>query len=222
VTDAFFLPGQPGAPREVAYMRMTKWLVTLTVLASAFYLAAAPAFAQQDQSQQQTGDPVADAARKAREQQKTQPKPKKVFTDDDVKPATRADQPAQPASSGQTQAPGQIQNGSPDKAAAGDKDEKQKDPATMWKQKFADQRAKIANAEKELDVLQREEQKAEVQYYPDPQKALQEQYTRQDINDKLAKIDAKKDEIGKLKQQLDDMEDELRKAGGDPGWAREP
>jgi chromosome segregation ATPase len=206
-------------------MRMTNWLATLTVLAGAFCVAAAPAFARQDQSQQQTGDSVADAARKAREQQKTQPKPKKVFTDDDVRPATRADQPAQPAS-GQAQAPDQIQSGTGDQANTGGEKPQgaeggKEDPATMWKHKFADQRAKIAAAEKELDVLQREEQKAEVQYYPDPQKALQEQYSRQEINDKLAKIDAKKEEIAKLKQQLDDMEDELRKSGGDPGWARE-
>src|SRR5260370_17186518 len=34
---------------------------------------------------QQTGDPVADAARKAREAKKDTTKPKKVYTDDDVK-----------------------------------------------------------------------------------------------------------------------------------------
>lgn len=216
----------------------TKWLATLT-LCSGVCLAAAPAFAQQDQSQsnnsQQTGDSLADAARKAREQQKTQPKPKKVFTDDDVKPATRADEQAatqasqptdqnQSGSGEQTQAGASDQNQSAggDKAQSGQAGAQKEDPASAWKRKFAEQRAKIATAEKELDVLQREEQKAEVQYYPDPQKALQEQYTRQDINDKLAKIDAKKKEIADLKQQLDDLEDQLRKSGGDPGWAREP
>jgi len=47
-----------------------------------------------------------------------------------------------------------------------------------------------------------------------------QQYNRSDINDHKAKIDAKQKEIDGLKQQLSDMEDELRKAGGDPGWAR--
>jgi len=69
-------------------------------------------------------------------------------------------------------------------------------------------------------VLQREQDKAQVQYYADPQKALSEQYSRKDINDKDAKIAAKKQEIAQLKQGLDDLEDELRKSGGDPGWAR--
>jgi hypothetical protein len=223
------------APRKVAYMRSTNWLGSSIVIAG-LCLAAMPAFAQQQQgqsqssssssqqqsqdasSQDQGGDAVADAARKAREQQKTAPKPKKVYTDDDVKPATPppSEAPAAKAASSDSQG---AAEGDASKADAGaGKD----DPETMWRKKFADQRAKIAAAEKELDILQQEEQKAEVQYYPDPQKALQEQYTRQDINDKLAKIDAKKKEIDDLKQQLDDMEDELRKSGGDPGWAREP
>jgi cell division protein FtsL len=49
---------------------------------------------------------------------------------------------------------------------------------------------------------------------------MQQQYSRQDINDKNAKIDEKKQQIADLKQQLSDLEDELRKSGGDPGWAR--
>ncbi len=80
--------------------------------------------------------------------------------------------------------------------------------------------AKLANAEQELDVLQRELNKDELQYYPDPQKALQQQYSRSDINEKNAKVTAKKAEVESLKQQVADLEDEVRKAGGDPGWVR--
>jgi cell division protein FtsL len=47
-----------------------------------------------------------------------------------------------------------------------------------------------------------------------------EQNTRNEINEKNAKIEQKKQDIANLKQQLSDMEDELRKSGGDPGWAR--
>jgi hypothetical protein len=57
-----------------------------------------------------------------------------------------------------------------------------------------------------------------MQYYSDPQKALAEQYSRKDINDKDAKIAAKKKEVDQLTQQISDMQDELRKSGGDPGW----
>jgi hypothetical protein len=68
--------------------------------------------------------------------------------------------------------------------------------------------------------MQRELDKDQVQYYNDPQKALMQQHDRSDINDKTSKIDAKKKEIETLKQQLSDLEDDLRKAGGDSGWAR--
>ena len=68
--------------------------------------------------------------------------------------------------------------------------------------------------------MQREAQKAQVQYYKDPQKALAEQHTRKDVNEKDTKIEAKKQEIAQMKQHIADMEDELRKSGGDSGWAR--
>jgi hypothetical protein len=49
---------------------------------------------------------------------------------------------------------------------------------------------------------------------------MTQQNSRADINEKQAKIDAKKKELEQLKQGLGDMEDQLRKSGGDPGWAR--
>jgi hypothetical protein len=204
---------------SVKQLSVKHWLAATTI-AAGLCLGALPAFAQQTGSgQQQTGDPVADAARKAREQQKTAPKPKKVYTDDDVKPATPTTEAGAAATApqgGQGAAGAQATAENP-QGAGGDKKE---DAETTWKKRFADQRGKIASAEKELDLLQREAEKAQVQYYNDPQKALMEQNTRKDINEKNAKIEAKKQEIASLKQQLSDLEDELRKSGGDPGWAR--
>src|SRR5262245_21834563 len=58
-------------------------------------LATLRTYAQDQSYSQQTGDPVADAARKAREekQKKDAQKAKKVYTDDDIKPAA-PDKPA--------------------------------------------------------------------------------------------------------------------------------
>lgn len=180
------------------------------------------------QDAQQTGDPVADASRKAREAKKEAPKPKKVYTDDDVKPAVpEPPTPARGTGTAPVDGNGSVgaaaMNGV--KAEAAQKTEEKKpaeDPNSeaSWRKKFADQRDKIAKAEKELDVYNRELQKAQVEYYPDPQKALTQQNTRGDINDLNAKIDAKKKELEQLRQGLDDLEDQLRKSGGDPGWAR--
>jgi hypothetical protein len=190
-------------------------------------LAGIAVAAKYQDASQQTGDPVADAARKAREQKKNEAKPKKVFTNDDVAPAPApAPPPAAPASTDAKQ----TKEGDADAAkpantngaanAASDKPAANDNSETAWRKRFATQRAKISQAEQELDVLQREAQKLQTQYYADPQKALAEQYTRKDITDGDAKIQAKKDEIVKLKQGLSDLEDQLRASGGDSGWAR--
>jgi chromosome segregation ATPase len=197
-------------------VRSIRWFASLLfVLGLSF--ASSVAIGQQDQSQANTGDPVADAARKAREQKKIAPKPKKVFTDDDVATKPPADVQASTAS-------GKSDDGAAQgKASVSKTDaEKKEDPnsETAWRKRFAAQRRKISDAEEALSVLQREVEKADLQYYPDPQKALQEQYTRAEINAKNDKIAEKKKEIADLKQQLSDMEDQLRSSGGDPGWAR--
>jgi uncharacterized coiled-coil protein SlyX len=177
---------------------------------------------QQGSSQQQTGDPVADAARKAREVKKDTTKQKKVYTDDDVKsaPQTAAVPAAAPVDSGGT-APATAVQAAGDAAKTGEATPTE-DPngEAAWRKRFQAQRDKIAKAEKELDILGRELEKAQVEYYPDPQKAMKQQNSRADINAINAKIDAKRKEVDQLRQGLDDLEDQLRKSGGDPGWGR--
>ena len=196
-------------------MRLFRILTVLAFAASLAFIAS-PARAQ-DQS---TGDPVADAARKAREEKKAAPKPKKVFTDDDVTPKpTEQPAPAAAATGSESSEIASTTKPAGTKAAAGQKEE---DPNSeqAWRKRFAEQRRKISDAETELDVLQREASKADLQYYTDPQKAMQEQFTRDEINKKNAAIDAKRKDIADLKQQLSDMEDQLRASGGDIGWSR--
>jgi chromosome segregation ATPase len=175
---------------------------------------------QQSSSQQQTGDPVADAARKAREAKKNAAKPKKVYTDDDVSKAAPAAASSPEHSSGAPAGGATAASGTGATNAGDAKEQEDPNSEKAWRKKFQAHRDKIAKAERELDILQREMEKAQVEYYPDPQKALTEQNTRKDINDKKAKIDAKQKELEQLKQGLSDLEDQLRKAGGDPGWAR--
>jgi hypothetical protein len=175
---------------------------------------------QQSSSQQQTGDPVADAARKAREQKKNAAKPKKVYTDDDVSKAAPTATSAPDNSSGAPAGGAAAAGGSGTAGGGGAAGQDNPNGEKAWRKRFQEQRDKIAKVQRELDVLQREEVKAQVEYYPDPQKTLMEQNTRKEINTKKAKIDAKQAELDQLKQGLIDLEDQLRKAGGDPGWAR--
>src|SRR5216684_7337173 len=66
-------------------MRMKLWMKAIVIVPAVCLAGLSAAARPQDSSQQQTGDPVADAARKAREAKKEAQKPKKVYTDDDVK-----------------------------------------------------------------------------------------------------------------------------------------
>ena len=201
-------------------MRNLKIVAAFALLSTPLVFAGV-AFAQQDQSQSTTGDPVADAARKAREEKKTAPKPKKVFTDDDVAPRAAAPSPAPAPSAIAPTGSATPAVALAKQAKAGAEQQKEdSNSEAAWRKRFADQRRRVSDAEAELDVLQREASKADLQYYSDPQKAMNEQLTRNDINEKNDKIAATKKKIADLKQQLSDMEDQLRAAGGDPGWAR--
>jgi len=197
-----------------------KSLLTASALSCAILFSSLIVVARQQDASQQTGDPVADAARRAREAKHSAPKPRKVYTDDDVskpKPAAPATSAADDSSSSTQGASKPVAGASAKTTTSADEDAKLE---AGWRKRFKEQRENIARAEKELDILQRENQKDQIQYYPDPQKAMTEQYTRKEINEKDAKIAAKRKEIEALKQGLSDLEDTLRKSGGDPGWAR--
>gem|GEM_PF-504628 len=195
-----------------------KSILAASALSCAIVFSSLNLVARQQGTSQQTGDPIADAARRAREAKQNATKPRKVYTDDDVSKPKPAPAAATGDSSTTQDSTAPAPGTSATTSAPADLDAKTE---AAWRQRFNEQRGKISRAEKELDILQRETQKAEIQYYPDPQKAMNEQYTRKEINDKDAKIEAKRKEIAQLKEGLSDLEDALRKAGGNPGWARE-
>ncbi|MFZ3329341.1 MAG: hypothetical protein WA197_01820 [Candidatus Acidiferrales bacterium] len=161
-------------------------------------------------------DPLVAAARKAREQKKDQPKPAHVFDNDNVPKAGGI------SAVGATPAEESTDGGGAAEANAGDgkaaapsaNDEK------SWRDRFAKLRHKLDEDQADLDIMQRELGVLDVQYYNDPVKAMQQGYTRSDIDEKTSKIDAKKKQIEADGQAITDAEEELRKSGGDPGWAR--
>lgn len=103
-------------------------------------------------------------------------------------------------------------------ASVAAKDEKGEE---YWRKRFAETRYKLRIAEEEREILQRELGVLVVQYDPNPAKALFEGATSKKINEHRKAIEDKKAEITTLRQELSDLEDELRRAGGYPGWARE-
>ena len=90
-----------------------------------------------------------------------------------------------------------------------------------WRKQFAEIHYKIRMTQSELDVLQHELNEALLIYDLNPQKALRENVTRNNINAHRTAVEDKKKELAELRRQLSDLEDDLRHAGGDPGWSRE-
>jgi hypothetical protein len=166
------------------------------------------------------GDSLAAAARRAREARTDQAQ-SKVFDNDNIPtqggvsavgPASEgvnADGSAADTGAGASSAPASASGGSP-----GPNDEK------TWREIFAKLRKKLQQDQDALDIMQRELGVLDVQYYNDPNKALQQNLTRSDINEKTAKIDAAKQKIAADNQAISDAEDKLRRAGGDIGWSR--
>jgi hypothetical protein len=186
---------------------------SLGVCAWRLPIDAKPLIQEQTQSQTQGSqqDSVAEAARKAREKAKTSATPtKKTYTNDTV-PALRGNEISIIAPNGN-----QVKDTAPDSAT---KPAEPKKDEVYWRKRFADARTKLEIAQKDLDISQRELNLLQTQYYADPNKALQQQLTRDDINAKTAKVDELKQKVADMTQAIEDLKDELRHSGGEPGWA---
>lgn len=95
-----------------------------------------------------------------------------------------------------------------------------------WRGKFQAQHEKIRTAERELDILQREYNLTRTQFYQDPNQAMREQYSGnvaggRQLMELQQKINEKQAELSRLQRELSQLENELRRAGGNPGWARQ-
>jgi hypothetical protein len=193
----------------------TKRMITLalgcTMLAAPAYLVA-----------QQDDQNVVDAARKAQAAKKDAPKAKLTIDDDNIgsltgavnvvgeQPAPADDKTKKPATDEKTSAPGESEDKSKTKGES------------YWRQKFAEANKKLTDDSHELDILQREFNLKQEQFYTDPMAALKQDYSRSDLNDSRAKIDEKTALVAQDKADISTLEDELRQAGGDPGWATPP
>ena len=206
-------------------MRNRIWLIAI-VAALAVPASSLAQQAQSSQQSQQQPKPqtksqapqkqsLGEAARKAREKEKSAPKAAMVFTNDNIPTAgggvsVVGAQPAPAKESG-------TETTAAETVAAAKKNNN--DEAT-WRKRFADARQKIAQDEQALSIMQRELGELNLQYYPDPSKALKQSVDRSDITKKTDEIAAKQKELDADKQALSSLEDQLRAAGGDPGWAR--
>jgi hypothetical protein len=190
---------------------MSRWLSKVLqagcLLAVMLMLVPAPGRAQS----------LADLARQ--ERAKKQSKTVKEYTNDDIPKATLSGSPAAPATAKAEAAKGEEgKDGEP--AKKDDTEQKQADLEKEYREKAVKLKENLTTEERRLDVLQRELNLAQQQYYSDPNVALREQYSRDDINKRTAEIEAQQQNVDKAKQAITDLEEELRKKDLPPGWAR--
>ena len=185
---------------------------TLRLAIAAIFAAAVLALTTLAQSQDSPAQSVADAARRAREQKKAAGKqPAPVITDDTLKPAAPAPPEATPTPPPAPAAqPAADSSGAPDAGAApagqpapaanaGDTDQKTKDSPELAKLK-----QQVAEAQKDLELLQRELALQQDTYFSNPDhshdlagKAKLEAMLEQ-IPDKQQAVDALKTQLAAL------------------------
>ena len=153
---------------------------------------------------------VADAARRAREQKKNAAKPVRTVTNDDLPPAPAAA--AQPAAAASDQATPDAENGAAAKSPAPAESSASSDDAAKGKVEIeaALKRAKaeLAQAQNELDVLQRKAALdsdafySQTDYGRDADGKARLDANAQQVNDRKSRVEVLKAKIAVLQAQL--------------------
>jgi len=179
--------------------------------------AAAPALAQNAAQPPDNSQSMADYARKLQQEKQkasqARTTPAKVYTNDDIQ--------HQEGSSGVTTANAPPAETGP---ATGAEPGAEGNDAKHFRQEYGKLLARKQLHERQLDVLNQKLAQANVQWYPNPNKELEQESTpkaRSDINQLNEQASAKKLEIEKDDQAISDLHDQLRRAGGDESWLRE-
>jgi hypothetical protein len=164
-------------------------------------LAALP---QQAQSQQ--GQSVAEAARKAKEQQKNAPKAQTVWTNDTIGQLQGNINVV-----GQPSAPTPAQAGAPSAAAAVSPEASTADRKKLQGE-LNDAKKELAGVKRDLDIVQRKYDLDAAQYYGTPNYAANQQGQAM-LNNEKAVIASKKQAVDAAQKKVDDLEKQLKALG---------
>lgn len=89
-----------------------------------------------------------------------------------------------------------------------------------YRKQMAALQSRLELHQRELHVLQQKQGQGQMQYYADPNKTLQQEYSRSDINKRNDAIAKKQAQIDEDNRAIQDLRDQLRREGGPPGWLR--
>ena len=182
--------------------RVKAWLLGVVVVC----LAAASGYAQDQPTASEP--PLGNIARQIKAQKSKEPKPVKVLTNDTI--GASEDKPAG------TESPKK----NPTETAPVTPATSGKHDAAYFREKQSKIQDEMDTHKRELSVLQQKLGQNQTQYYANPQDSMMQQYTRSDINKLTDEINAKKQQIVDDQKAMDDLRDQLRQEGGDPGWLR--
>lgn len=169
------------------------------------------------------GQSLAELARQQRARKAQQGKAVKVFTNDQLsrpsssssRTATRAAEAQKPEDEEQVDAAGTTEAGTAESAR-----EERARLEKEYREKFAQLREELSYEERKLDVMQRELNLMQIQYYSDPNVAMREQHERGEINQRMQDLEAQKAAVEQKKAAITAMEEELRREGLPVGWSR--
>ena len=144
---------------------------------------------------------LGEIARKARAEQVQNPAaPAKVYTNADLPPG-----------------PGGVTVVAPSAAATSTSSAAKHGPA-YYASRMAELQQNLAIHQRELAVLQQKLGQNMVQFYPNPNAELQQQYSRGDIDKVTAAIDQKKQQVEADQKAIADLQQEVQAAGGSSDW----
>jgi hypothetical protein len=186
------------------------------LLLSAFLLGSMLAWGGPPQTEDVGAVPLGTLARQLRANRSdTAKKVVKLFTNDNLPPRPPGE--GLSAASGMSSSPTEP---APTQPATGAAAKKTATGEAYFRERKSAIAAQLETHRRELAVLEQKLALGGMQFYADPNQTLQQEYSRSDINKLSDDIAKKKQQIADDEKALDDLRDELRRAGGDPGWLR--
>jgi hypothetical protein len=181
--------------------------------------------------------PLGDLARQLKAQRAKSGEKSKVYTNDDLAALSPSGEhsAASPAKASSTTAKEAKSGEKPAKKTSGNevgKEPAQASPAETGEETHGEKyyrehmnklRERLQVDQRELSVLEQKLGENQMQYYPDPNKGLLQESgptAYSDIHKLQDQIDKKKTEIAADQEAIDDLQEQLRREGGDAGWLR--
>ena len=206
---------EPPTPGKGEQMRNSGTPVACGFLIGLIFMASSPARGQDATRVPSLGEV---ARRLKAEREKEKEKPVVVFTNDNL--------PSQ-GSLGIASVrleKGVKEEGQAKETRAAQADRSEKHDEKYFRSKAEKIRSRMDFHQRQLAVLKQQLGLARMQYYPDPQKTLEQESTpafQSDVDKLRAKIASAEKAVADDQKAMDDLQQELRRERGDPGWIRQ-